>query len=309
MATKGSTSRKGTTSGGPALDRLGGSLEAAQEALKDLRRELSKGGRDLVKDLDVLLRDARKNLRGVQRTLIKDLEEMQKAAAGKRRSQRQARQGGRPRPRAARPARSARPPSRRPRPSAAVPHRRASRLGGRGRRASPSHDAATGFLIVAPRDGAGWQPMTSDQGQASFSELRVSRMGTGLRPAFWNADPSREPGIERGRRGYLARGGTRTPPVNNETMQDRHPARSSPAAALALAVAVALVGCGGDDRAAEAQRANCRAQVENTAEAAAIAKAYRQGDLTRKEVKPASRPTTASSTSRAGWSPTASSRG
>ena len=86
MATKGASPGKSRTSGGPALDRLGGSLEAAQEALKDLRHELSKGGRDLVRDLDVLLRDARKNLRGVQRTLIKDLEEVQKAAAGKRRS-------------------------------------------------------------------------------------------------------------------------------------------------------------------------------------------------------------------------------
>ena len=85
MATKGSTPRGGTTSGGSALDRLGGTLDAAQEALKDLRRELSKGGRDLLKDLDTLLRDARKNLRGTQRTLIKDLEEIQKAAAGKRR--------------------------------------------------------------------------------------------------------------------------------------------------------------------------------------------------------------------------------
>jgi ABC-type transporter Mla subunit MlaD len=70
MATKGSTPRKGTTSGGWALDRLGGSLDAAQDALKDLRRELSKGGRDLLKDLDALLRDARKNLRRAQRTLV-----------------------------------------------------------------------------------------------------------------------------------------------------------------------------------------------------------------------------------------------
>jgi len=85
MATKGSTPREGTTSGSGPLDRLGGSLDAAQEALKDLRRELSKGGRDVLKDLDALLRDARKNLRGTQRTLIKDLEEVQKAAAGKRR--------------------------------------------------------------------------------------------------------------------------------------------------------------------------------------------------------------------------------
>ena len=60
--------------------------------------------------------------------------------------------------------------------------------------------------------------------------------------------------------------------------------RSSRAAALVLAAAVALAGCGGD-RAAEAQRANCQAQAENTAEAAAIANAYRRGELTRKEVQ------------------------
>jgi hypothetical protein len=52
-----------------------------------------------------------------------------------------------------------------------------------------------------------------------------------------------------------------------------------------LAAAVALASCGGDDRAAEAQRANCQAQAENTAEAAVIAKAYRRGDLTREEVE------------------------
>lgn len=84
MATRGSTRSKDSKSGDAALDRLGGSLDAAQEALKDLRRELSKGGRDLVKDLDALLRDARKNLRGARRTLVKDLEQVQKAAAGNR---------------------------------------------------------------------------------------------------------------------------------------------------------------------------------------------------------------------------------
>ncbi len=61
--------------------------------------------------------------------------------------------------------------------------------------------------------------------------------------------------------------------------------RSSPAAALALVATIALAGCGGEDRAAEAQRANCQAQATNTAEAAAIAKAYQRGDLTRKEVE------------------------
>jgi hypothetical protein len=60
----------------------GGSLDAAQDALKDLRRELSKGGRDLLKDLDALLRDARKNLRRAQRTLVKDLEESSEGRSG-----------------------------------------------------------------------------------------------------------------------------------------------------------------------------------------------------------------------------------
>jgi hypothetical protein len=84
MATKPSTTRKRATAGNPSLDRLSGSIDAAQDALKDLRSELSKGGRDALKDIDVLLRDVRKNLRRTQRTLIKDLEEMKKAAAGKR---------------------------------------------------------------------------------------------------------------------------------------------------------------------------------------------------------------------------------
>jgi hypothetical protein len=84
MATRGSATRKPAKSGSAALDRVGGSLDAAQDALKDLRRELSKGGRDVLKDLEVLVRDARKNLRGTTRTLVKDLDEVQKAAAGKR---------------------------------------------------------------------------------------------------------------------------------------------------------------------------------------------------------------------------------
>jgi hypothetical protein len=86
LATNGSAQRGAAKSGGSALDRLGDSLDAAQQVVKDLRRELSKGGRDVLEDLEDLLRDARKNLRRVQRTLIKDLEEVQKAAAGKRRA-------------------------------------------------------------------------------------------------------------------------------------------------------------------------------------------------------------------------------
>ena len=72
MATKASTTTgKDATKGPAALDRLGGSLDAAGEALKDLRRELSKGGRDALRDFDTLLKDARKNLRGARRTLLR----------------------------------------------------------------------------------------------------------------------------------------------------------------------------------------------------------------------------------------------
>ena len=63
-----------------ALNRLEKSIDAAQSALKDLRTELGRGRRDLVKDLDKTLSDSRKNLRSLSRTVAKDLEKLQKAA-------------------------------------------------------------------------------------------------------------------------------------------------------------------------------------------------------------------------------------
>jgi hypothetical protein len=65
-----------------ALDRLGESIEAAQAALKDLSSEMSRGSRELLKDVDTTLRNARKNLRGANRKIIKDLEGVQKAVTG-----------------------------------------------------------------------------------------------------------------------------------------------------------------------------------------------------------------------------------
>jgi hypothetical protein len=70
--------------GEASFERLTQSVEAAQTALKDLRKELSKGSRDVLWDLDMTLRDARKNLRRASRTVSKDLEEIQHAlTAGK----------------------------------------------------------------------------------------------------------------------------------------------------------------------------------------------------------------------------------
>jgi hypothetical protein len=77
--------RAGATDGGPdALGRLNDSIEAAQAALKDLRSEMSRGSRELLKDVDKTLRDARKNLGRTSRRIAKDLDEVQQAARGKR---------------------------------------------------------------------------------------------------------------------------------------------------------------------------------------------------------------------------------
>jgi hypothetical protein len=67
-----------------ALNRLEKSIDAAQAALKDLRTELGRGGRDLVKDLERTLTDARKNLRSLSGTVAKDLDKLQKAATTRR---------------------------------------------------------------------------------------------------------------------------------------------------------------------------------------------------------------------------------
>jgi len=67
-----------------ALDRLTQSVEAAEVALRDLRKELSKGSRDVLGDLETTLKDARKDLRSVRRTVAKDLAQIEQAlVAGK----------------------------------------------------------------------------------------------------------------------------------------------------------------------------------------------------------------------------------
>ena len=72
--------------GPDALGRLSDSIVASQAALKDLRSEMSRGSRELLKDLDKTLRDARKNLGRTSRRIAKDLDEVQQAARGKRTS-------------------------------------------------------------------------------------------------------------------------------------------------------------------------------------------------------------------------------
>ena len=75
---------KSRVSGGhQALDRLNESIEAAEKALKELRGEMSRGSRALLKDMDNTLRDARKSVRSIRREVAKELEDLQRAATGK----------------------------------------------------------------------------------------------------------------------------------------------------------------------------------------------------------------------------------
>lgn len=78
--------RAGARASGPAqaLERLNDSIEAAQAALKDLRSEMGRGSRELLKDVDTTLRDARKNVRSVSRQVARDLDQVQRAARGKK---------------------------------------------------------------------------------------------------------------------------------------------------------------------------------------------------------------------------------
>lgn len=77
----GSSTRRASTAkrgkGHTALDRLTKSVDAAQDALKDLRGEMSKSSSGVLKDVDKHLKDARKNLRTTSKSVLKDLEGLQ----------------------------------------------------------------------------------------------------------------------------------------------------------------------------------------------------------------------------------------
>ena len=76
------TTAKKSTSATKPVDRLDDAIAAAQDALKDLRGDLSKGRRDLVKDMDKILKDARSNLRRVRGTIVEDLGEVGRKLSG-----------------------------------------------------------------------------------------------------------------------------------------------------------------------------------------------------------------------------------
>src|SRR4051794_17214283 len=63
-----------------SLARLDKSINASQDALKELRKELGRGGRDVLKDIEKTLKDSRKNLTSLTRTVGRDLGKVQRAA-------------------------------------------------------------------------------------------------------------------------------------------------------------------------------------------------------------------------------------
>ena len=72
--------RSAPRAGKDPLDRLKGSLDGAEAALKDLRTGASKGTGELVRDLEKTLKHLRSNTRQVGRAVSKDLAASREAA-------------------------------------------------------------------------------------------------------------------------------------------------------------------------------------------------------------------------------------
>jgi chromosome segregation ATPase len=71
--------RRAKQAGSAALERLQASIEAAETALKDLQREVSRNNRALLKDIDTTLKATRRNLNRSRRRITKDLQQIQHA--------------------------------------------------------------------------------------------------------------------------------------------------------------------------------------------------------------------------------------
>jgi hypothetical protein len=92
--------RRAKKAGSTALDRLQASIEAAETALKDLRSELSRDSRHLLKDLDTTLKATRRNLTRSRLRITKDLEQIEQALVKGKPARRSASGGARSAPRA-----------------------------------------------------------------------------------------------------------------------------------------------------------------------------------------------------------------
>ncbi len=71
--------RRAKQAGSAALDRLRASIDAAENALKDLQGEVSRDSRDLLKDIGKTLRATQRNLTRSRRRIAKDIEHLEHA--------------------------------------------------------------------------------------------------------------------------------------------------------------------------------------------------------------------------------------
>lgn len=71
--------RRAKQAGSAALDRLRASIEAAENALKDLQGEVSRDSRDLLKDIGRTLKATQRNLTRSRRRIAKDIEHLEHA--------------------------------------------------------------------------------------------------------------------------------------------------------------------------------------------------------------------------------------
>jgi hypothetical protein len=78
--------RRAKRAGNTALDRLQSSIEGAESALKDLRREVGRDSRDRLNDLATTLKSARRNVTRSRQRIVKEMEAMeQRLTKGKKR--------------------------------------------------------------------------------------------------------------------------------------------------------------------------------------------------------------------------------
>jgi hypothetical protein len=85
-----------TKRGTSALDGLDVSLDDAQKALAELRRDLSTGGRRLVKDVDTAIKSARRDLARTRKAIRSDLGDLGGALTPQRANRKAAKPAAKP---------------------------------------------------------------------------------------------------------------------------------------------------------------------------------------------------------------------
>src|SRR5947209_4864061 len=76
--------RPAARAGDASLKRLNSSLDAAHDALTELRKNLGRGGREVVNDVHQRITDVRKDARKLNKSLRSELDQLQKSIAGAR---------------------------------------------------------------------------------------------------------------------------------------------------------------------------------------------------------------------------------